>query len=367
MRPKRKYTTTLLSATLLLLLCGCASHGPKRLGQDRFDYNSAIADSWRTQTLLNIVRLRYLDWPMFLDVEQVVGQYTWEHVGSAKAIIKTPFSGDNDQGELGYVGKFSERPVILYKPLKGKQYMQSMLTPIPPGALLALAYTGWPIGRLLEIMSHSINGRRNTQIEYGDHLHPDPAFARFIQILSAYQRLDALEINVSSRKITDSKKEKVETKIEFRMDKVNEHLRKELEDIKPLLGMDPYTNSYKVIWGSLAPNRQTIVMETRSVLQLLVVLSAYVEVHEKEIEEGRVAILRPIPTENMSGLLPLMQIRRGQEAPSDAFASCVYRGRKFWIDDTDVNSKRTFSYLSLLLTIGSTDGSEGAQLVITTN
>ena len=69
-------TRLIIAVAVGLLLVGCASHGPNRLVQDRFDYNAAVADSWQTQTLLAVVKLRYSDWPVFLDVEQIVAQYT---------------------------------------------------------------------------------------------------------------------------------------------------------------------------------------------------------------------------------------------------------------------------------------------------
>jgi hypothetical protein len=59
-------------ATICFASSACSSIGPVAVQYDRIDYSSAIATSWKDQMVLNIVKFRYLDAPVFLDVASVV-------------------------------------------------------------------------------------------------------------------------------------------------------------------------------------------------------------------------------------------------------------------------------------------------------
>ena len=85
---------TLAAVVLNLLLVACSSIGPATVPHDRIDYGSSIGNSWKEQTLLNIVKLRYADMPIFLTPDHYVPcpleasyQVTW---GVFPAALKGP-------------------------------------------------------------------------------------------------------------------------------------------------------------------------------------------------------------------------------------------------------------------------------------
>lgn len=57
-------------------MAACQTIGPGSIQRDRMDYAAAISDSWKEQALLNIIKLRYFDTPVFLDVASVISSYT---------------------------------------------------------------------------------------------------------------------------------------------------------------------------------------------------------------------------------------------------------------------------------------------------
>ncbi len=102
----RRLVRLLFPAAIALAVAGCASIGPASIVRDRVDYSDSIADSWKRQALTNVVRLRYMDTPIFLDVSSVVASYGLGANVGANANINTsrstePGASVSGAGELG--------------------------------------------------------------------------------------------------------------------------------------------------------------------------------------------------------------------------------------------------------------------------
>ena len=101
----------------VLLFAGCTGIGPPTVDRDRFDYVSAISESWKRQTLINIIKIRYLDAPVFMDVASVISQYALE------GEIEMGFAwNDANSQTLGGSATYTDRPTISYAPLMGANY-----------------------------------------------------------------------------------------------------------------------------------------------------------------------------------------------------------------------------------------------------
>src|SRR5437867_3876707 len=171
----------LLSA--LALLPGCKSIGPGTVPRDRFDYASSISESWKRQTLLNIVKLRYLDPPIFVDVGQIVAGYSLEtSVSAGGSFPETTGFGGNTATVAG-AARFTDRPTITYTPLTGNRFVKSLMTPLPPESVFFTIQSGWPADGVLFAAVASINGLKNQETALGGVSPPDPQFVRAIALM----------------------------------------------------------------------------------------------------------------------------------------------------------------------------------------
>jgi len=78
-----------------------AFFGPFGRCSDRFDYDTAVADAWKRQMLLNIVKTRYGDAPIFLDVASITNQYSCESELRGALDWSSPGSDEQEFGGSG--------------------------------------------------------------------------------------------------------------------------------------------------------------------------------------------------------------------------------------------------------------------------
>jgi len=131
----------------LLALAGCDSMGPGTVARDRFDYAGAVGESWKSQMLLNLVKIRYGDIPVFMDVGQVVAGYSMQRTVSGTASFNTFNQGAPFQAITGALGPtasvtYNDSPTITYTPLQGERFARSIMGSIPPQSCSA-----WPFNR----------------------------------------------------------------------------------------------------------------------------------------------------------------------------------------------------------------------------
>ena len=330
-----------------LLVSGCASIGPSTIERDRFEYSTAIAESWKEMMLLNIIKIRYGDTPMFLEVGSVVNQYILEQELQALANLR---SGDlvGDGFELGGKGKYSDRPTITYSPLVGEKFYKSLLTPIPPHALFLLIQSGWNADFLLRVCLTAINDLYNSSERRLSTHEADKGFEELLELLTEMQSLGGL-----GSRLVERQGEK--TIIFFRQN-LDELTEKNSQRIAQLLGLNLHVNEFRLVYGSTASDDQEIAMLTRSMIDIIAELSQFVQVPEQHVRENRASpgIIDKAPS--FEEVRSRVFIKSASQQPDDPFLAVKYRDHWFYIEDTDFRSKRMFSFLLLLLSLAESGG-----------
>ena len=133
---------------MVLSAAGCASLGPATVQRDRVDYISAIAESRKEQTLLNIVRLRYgyaTATHRFADMSSVISGYTFQGGLSAGASISSDLTATIPSNLVTVNGNatYIDRPTITYTPLTGDKFARSLLKPLPPSEVFVGTNYDW--------------------------------------------------------------------------------------------------------------------------------------------------------------------------------------------------------------------------------
>ena len=350
-----------LAVTVLAsLIASCASIGPATVPQDRIDYGSSIGNSWKEQTLLNIVKLRYADMPIFLEVAQVIAGYQLQSAvtGSftlgnftANLIDRLTAAGTATAGST-----YTDRPTVVYQPLTGVDFLKRLMTPVPPSSVLFMLQSGYSAERIMPIMLDSINGINNGSNRL--KRLADPKFTRLVELMREGQLAGAIQIRINPPK------DGAESSVLIFGPSRDPQLAARGREIKEILGIKPDLRELKVNYGGYSGRDDEIDMMTRSMLQIMLEFAAVVQVPQSDVEQGRATpgIVDAPEAAALSG--PPLRVLVTNTPPMDADVAVQYDKKWFWIADTDIQSKYTFGIIMLLFSIADT-GVKGATPVVT--
>ena len=140
-------------------ISGCL--GPKAVRYTRMRYNEVFRDTNDEQLLINIVRLRYADSPVFVDLPNITSQFELagrgNYLGGYGNQVRGPAS-------LGY-GELSLRdtPTLSYHPREGREIAKALLTPLS-GDLFIMVNAGANLEQLLLMSVNDINDVPNAPL-----------------------------------------------------------------------------------------------------------------------------------------------------------------------------------------------------------
>lgn len=342
-----------LGASMLSLLSACASVGPGSMNRDRLDYAEAIASSWKQQMLLNIVKLRYADAPMFLDVSSVISSYQIQSQVSISGSVSsglTPGLPDTvGRGVgLGAAGVYTDKPTISYTPLQGDRFTRSLLRPIAPAALFQLVGAGYPVDTIFQLTTRAINGVYNRSDRALGSRDADPDFYQVLDALRRLQLSEAIGFRLERRGPEET------SLITFRGNKATPPVEHDSHWLRTRLGLRPDAQELTLTFGAVARNDQEVALLTRSALEILLELGARVEAPAIDVQTGRTFATPPSRLDSGTRDQPLVAIRSGAEPPVDAFVAVHYSQHWFWIDNRDFRSKSIFSFILLLMSLAET-------------
>ena len=330
---------TLLVTPMLAVSIGCTSIGPSTVTRDRFDYVVAISDSIKRQTLLNLVKTRYVDAPVYMDINSVISQYAIE--GELGFELAPSFS-DNDL-LLGN-GKYADRPTITYTPLMGEKYSRNLLKPLPLSGIILLLQSGYPVDGIFHVCLQSINGIQNRRSGVLSYNEADYRFLEILTLLRELQHSGSIYFYIN----LDG--ERADMTLGFKSPADTVATGNEMR-IKHLLSLDPLVKEFKVVFGIQPKNNREVAVLSRSMTQIMVEYAADIDVPKADVDEGRVLGVAGRSPSDKNSAPPLIRVHSGSEEPADALVDVFYREKWYWVSDTDLYSKSSFNFLMILFSL----------------
>lgn len=317
-------------------------------------YNAALQSTSNEQLLLNIVRLRYIDAPYFLNVSSITTQFT---LGSGLN-GSVPIPGINSSNPASVSGDvlWRNQPTIQYTPLEGAAFADHLLQPVDLMLIQYLVYSGWDVDRIFRLIIQSFDGVNNLPMAASPLHCGDLKYKKFYEVTSLLRSLQVkglLQVGTKTQDEIDQDSQEIPTtKPSGKIRATSIQLAfpyhsDEGKKLKDLLEGISYENGQYVVDLKLGfqKNSQIGIMP-RSILSSMYYLSLGVCIPEgmkKCAPYAYNAEGKCVDWNNVVG--QLIKIRHSKRYPKNSYVAIKYRNYWYYICDEDLNSKRTFALL----------------------
>jgi hypothetical protein len=382
------------SGWLVVLLAAWAGSsgclGPAAIRHTRIRYNEVVRDTNDQQLLLNIVRLRYADSPVFIDLPSITSQFEIEAGGSDPG----RYGSQTAFGVGGALGR--DTPTLSYHPREGREIAKAMLTPVSAD-LFSVVNAGSNIEQLLLLTVSDINDVPNAiRATSLTPKTPDDntEFLRGVRLLMSIRDRDGSELaigtsdieempdaipasSVGGRDVIDAAKEgyffksRGDGRMALRKRQKDLFLRirepfvhsPEMEEVARIFKLEPGLRLYRLrseltedaMASAPSPlGSDTMYLNMRSVLQIMTFLAKGVCVPEEHVRSG-LAPSTPGPDGRPYDWTRItagnFSVASRKHKPHDAEVAVEYRGYWFYIDAHDTNSRALLAILELLFAL----------------
>ena len=330
----------LVPFALACLLTGCTVVGPNAIHSGRLAYNEAITETNSQQLLMAIIHNRYDEQIGLLAVASVTANVRVRTSGAVQLGFGDldDYAGNLVPFSAGSI--YEENPTISYIPVSGQRYTRQLMSPLPINILARFAETMTDPAPVYTTLIASINSLHNPDFLISP-AQPDPDFSRVVSLLAILSQAQCLHWiedphNHSYSIVIDNYAPAQTTSV---------------TELLALLGLPAQRNGADrvILPVSLALHGRDnggIGIITRSVFDLMEILSASIEVPEHEKDSGIVTLYPP------TGLAGnALRIRHAEKKPEHAYIRVKHRDNWFYIDETDQPTKRFFRLTSTLWSI----------------
>ena len=344
---KSRVACSLVILVFAFATIGCLKVGPISLKSERSKFNQAIQKTNNEQLLLNLVRLKYRDTPFFLEVSNVASQFRLKNKASFKAQLESMVK---DIFNLGASTSYEQSPTVSYSPLHGDKFVKNILSTLPLKTITLLFHSGWSVERVFRVSFQLLGELANAPGASGPTPTNAPQYKEFLQAVKYLQNLDDKDaLSINYQEVNDQPQMVL-------------RISKDAKNTKPALafaravGAAPGKSMYILNHFSSLAQVEHLRVVPRSFLGIMFYLSQSIQIPERDILKGKVTL-----TKNSDGgkfdwfdvTGELLTIRSSAEEPPRATVRVFYRDTWFYIDDTDLDSKSTFSLLTQIYALQS--------------